>query len=232
MADRSQVIASTKSYLAQQSAMYGDLYAESWSPQAKSQTKGTTLDSLCQEKRDCTACELSAARTNVVFGIGPADAKVMCIGEAPGSEEDLDGKPFVGAAGQLLDKILAAIGFSRDEVYIANIVKCRPPGNRDPEPEEISECLPILNRQIEMINPVLILVLGKVAAQTLLAKDGSLNSMRGTSHAIHGVQAVVTYHPAALLRNSQFKRDTWQDVRSFRKLYDELVGDKPALDHS
>jgi len=176
----------------------------------------------------CNRCGLAKTRTHFVFGVGDPSANLMLIGEAPGEEEDRKGEPFVGAAGQLLDKILAAIGFERGEVYIGNILKCRPPGNRDPLAEEVALCIPYLYKQIEMIAPRLILALGRVAAQNLLGTQAPLNRLRGEVHELNGVPMLVTFHPAALLRNPEWKRPAWEDVQRLRKLYDERVGDKPG----
>lgn len=182
-----------------------------------------TLDSLYQRHCECTACPLGHKRQHFVFGTGNEHADVMFIGEAPGADEDAQGQPFVGAAGQLLNKILKAIDFSRDEVYIANILKCRPPNNRDPQPEEIAACEPILRDQIRLIQPRLICALGRVAAQALLGTTMSLSRLRGRFHDYHGIQLMVTYHPSALLRNTAFKRPTWEDVQMLRRTYDEMM---------
>jgi DNA polymerase len=162
--------------------------------------------------------------TNLVFGVGNPHADLMVIGEAPGYHEDQQGEPFVGKAGRLLDKILSAINFDRKDVYIANILKHRPPNNRDPLTEERSKSLPFLKKQIALIDPKLILCLGRVSATTLLNRDQSLGSMRGTFHPFDDGkrELLVTYHPAALLRNPQWKRPTWEDVQLLRKRYDEL----------
>lgn len=164
--------------------------------------------------------------TNLVFGIGNPHADLMLIGEAPGYYEDQQGEPFVGKAGKLLNKILAAINFQRDDVYIANILKHRPPKNRDPKPEERQRSLPYLRRQIELIDPKLILCLGRVSATTLLDRDDSLKNMRGKFHPFMDRDLMVTYHPAALLRHPQWKHPTWEDIQLLREKYDEL-GCKP-----
>ncbi|MDP4174330.1 MAG: uracil-DNA glycosylase [Bacteroidota bacterium] len=171
----------------------------------------------------CHKCPLEKTRNNLVFGTGDPNAKVMVVGEAPGAEEDLQGKPFVGRAGKLLTDILKAINFSREEVYITNTVKCRPPGNRNPSPEEMAICYPYLERQIELIQPKLILCLGLIAASGVLKLKLPLGKMRGNVYEYGNAKVMVTYHPAALLRNPQWKRGTWEDVQKFRKLYDELV---------
>lgn len=172
--------------------------------------------------KDCTKCPLHKSRNKFVFGVGNPDADVMVVGEGPGAEEDKQGEPFVGRAGKLLNDILKAINFRREDVYIANIVKCRPPGNRTPVIEEMDSCFPYLNRQIELIKPKMILALGLTAAQGLLKKKYSLTSMRGNVYDFRGIKTMVTYHPAALLRNPEWKRGCWEDVKKFRKLYDEM----------
>jgi DNA polymerase len=181
-----------------------------------------TLESFYDKIHKCTKCPLGHSRTNFVFGVGNPNADVMLVGEAPGAEEDKQGKPFVGRAGKLLTDILKAINFDREEVYIANILKCRPPNNRNPLPAEMSECIPYLYKQIDLIRPKVILCLGLVAANALLNQNSSLTKMRGNVFEIEGIKAMVTYHPAALLRNPNWKRGCWEDVQKFRKLFDEL----------
>ena len=182
----------------------------------------TSLEDLNSMICTCTKCPLGHTRTNFVFGVGNPQADIMLIGEAPGAEEDAQGEPFVGRAGQLLNKILEAIQLRREEVYICNILKCRPPNNRDPLPEEITACEPHLWKQIELIKPKLILCLGRISAQVLLKTNASLTELRATVHNYRGIPMMVTYHPAALLRNPHWKRPTWEDVQKFRKLYDEM----------
>jgi len=180
------------------------------------------------EIKDCAKCQLSKTRTNFVFGVGSEESNVMFIGEAPGKEEDLKGEPFVGAAGKLLNNILEAIKFKRDKVYIANILKCRPPENRDPDPEEIEICQPYLLKQIQIIKPGIICALGRISAQALLKSKLPLNQLRGRFHDFcvdglpHPIRFLVTYHPAALLRYPQYKKQTWEDVQLLRKEYDRL----------
>jgi DNA polymerase len=169
----------------------------------------------------CTRCDLCSTRTKVVWGSGTPRTGVLVVGEAPGYHEDQQGEAFVGRAGQLLTKILEAIGFGRDEVFITNVLKCRPPGNADPQPHQVAECEPFLVRQIELIDPAVILTLGRHAARTLLRDEGSMASLRGRIHRYEGVPLVATYHPAALLRNPGLKRPTWEDVQLLRKVYDE-----------
>jgi DNA polymerase len=170
---------------------------------------------LKQKVRDCAACKLRAGCTQTVFGVGDEKAEWLFVGEGPGADEDAQGEPFVGQAGKLLDNMLAAIKLKRGRnVYIANIVKCRPPGNRTPEPDEIGACLPYLHRQIELIKPKIIVALGKTAATSLLGRDATLGSLRGTLHDFHGVPLMVTYHPAYLLRSPAEKAKAWQDLCS------------------
>ena len=179
------------------------------------------LKALCG-KTDALKTDLEG--TNLVFGVGNPNADLMIIGEAPGFNEDKQGEPFVGEAGQLLDKIMAAIKFNREDIYIANILKHRPPDNRDPKVEERANSLPYLLKQIELVDPKLILCVGRVSGTTLLNKDDSLKNMRSKFHEFNGRELMVTYHPAALLRNQQWKRPTWEDVQKLRKRYDELGG--------
>ena len=189
-------------------------------PCRESQGPPAGLDELYRQFKDCQRCQLWKARTNFVFGAGNPEAEVAFIGEAPGREEDLQGEPFVGRAGQLLTRILEAIHFRREDVYIGNILKCRPPENRDPQPEEVERCLPILEAQLRIIRPRLICALGRIAAQTLLRTSAPLSRLRGRIHELDGVKVIVTYHPAALLRNPNLKRPTWEDVQMLRKEYD------------
>jgi len=166
----------------------------------------------------CRACALHETRTQTVFGVGDENADWMLIGEAPGAEEDRLGDPFVGQAGRLLDNMLAAIDLSRAKnVYIANVLKCRPPGNRNPQPEEVAKCTPHLVRQIELVQPKLILAMGRFAAQTLLETDASISSLRGKVHRYRGVPLIVTYHPAYLLRTLADKAKAWEDLVFARK---------------
>ncbi len=156
------------------------------------------------------------------------DADLLVVGEAPGYEEDRQGRPFVGPAGKLLDKMLAAIGFRRDEVFICNVLKCRPPQNRDPVADEVAACWPYLRKQVEFVAPKAICAFGRFAAQTLLATEGSLGRLRGATHEFMGIPVVVTYHPAALLRNQQWKRPAWEDLKVLRRIYDEAGGRTPG----
>ncbi len=179
------------------------------------------LQALYLKIRDCKACDLYKTRKNFVFGYGNAHAKIMFVGEAPGREEDEQGIPFVGAAGKLLDKMLQAIGLRRDEIYIANVLKCRPPGNRNPLPDEVQKCEPYLKEQLQLIKPRLIVALGLYAGQTLLKKQETLSRMRGTVHRYEDIDVIITYHPAALLRNPNWKAMAWEDFKTIRRLINE-----------
>jgi len=188
-------------------------------PWGNAQTLTELHDAICT----CVKCPLGHTRTKFVFGTGNPAATLMVIGEAPGADEDAQGEPFVGRAGQLLNKILEAINFKREDVYICNILKCRPPGNRKPLAEEVDLCIPYLRKQIAIIRPKVILALGLTAAENLLATTESLGRLRGRVLRYEGTPLMVTYHPAALLRNPNWKRPTWEDVQAVRKLHDELV---------
>lgn len=185
-----------------------------------------SLDELNAKINTCMKCGLGKLRNNFVFGVGNPNADVVVIGEAPGADEDAQGEPFVGRAGQLLNKILEATGFKREEVFILNILKCRPPGNRNPAPEEADLCRPYLDKQLKLINPKLLLLLGKVASETLLKTKEPLNKLRGKVHDYKGWKLMITFHPAALLRNPNWKRPTWEDMQQFKALYEEMTGKK------
>ncbi len=210
---------------------YGDLYLRAATPEAdtgagagaageapspEARERAEALAAAAAEASGCIACKLSQGRKNVVFGSGHADAELMLIGEGPGAQEDRQGLPFVGPAGELLTKILRAIDVERSEVYIANVVKCRPPSNRDPEPEEVTACRGYLERQIDLVQPRVIVALGRVAAQALLGTTEALGRLRGRWHDVRGIPTRATYHPAALLRYSHYKRPTWEDMQMVR----------------
>ncbi len=180
-----------------------------------------TLDVLYEQIHTCTKCRLAETRTKFVFGVGNPDADILVIGEAPGADEDAQGEPFVGRAGQLLNKILEAIDLKREDVYIANIIKCRPPGNRRPEADETAHCEPYLYKQIDLIKPKFILALGLTAVETLLKAKFKMGDIRGKQLSFRGVPMITTYHPAALLRNPEWKRAAWEDIKTLRRLYDE-----------
>ena len=183
----------------------------------------TSLTDLNKQICECLKCPLGHTRTKFVFGVGNPNASLLLVGEAPGADEDLQGEPFVGRAGQLLNKILEAIQFKREDVYICNILKCRPPGNRNPEQGEVDQCIPYLRKQIDLVRPKVILCLGLVAAGHLLGSKESLSRLRGRVLNFGDIPVMVTYHPAALLRNPNWKRPAWEDVQAVRKLHDELV---------
>jgi DNA polymerase len=178
-----------------------------------------TLDGIQLDIGDCQRCKLARSRNRIVYGEGNHNAKLVFIGEGPGFEEDRQGRPFVGAAGQLLTRIIEAIKLSRHQVYICNIVKCRPPGNRNPEPDEIETCFPFLKRQIAAIRPDFIVALGSFAAQTLLATQTPISRLRGHFHEYKGIKVIPTYHPAYLLRNPDKKRAVWEDMKMLMKEY-------------
>ncbi|MBZ4371799.1 uracil-DNA glycosylase [Corallococcus sp. AS-1-6] len=183
-----------------------------------------TLDQIRRELGDCRRCKLCTGRKNIVFGSGNPRADLVFVGEGPGENEDLQGVPFVGAAGDLLTKMIGAMGFSRNDVYIANVVKCRPPGNRNPEPDEIAACEPFLRSQLLALQPKVIVALGKFAAQTLLRDTTPITRMRGQWREYEGIQLMPTFHPAYLLRNSAEKRKAWEDLQQVMKLFGKHPG--------
>lgn len=203
-------------YLLQESELFGpELYLEKPGLQASdNRIDSIDLAGYAKQIDNCQKCILGGTRRTFVFGAGDPHADLLLVGEAPGAEEDKQGEPFVGRAGKLLDKILAAIGRSRHKgVYICNVLKCRPPENRDPLPNEVEKCEPYLQEQIRLINPKLIVALGRVAGKTLLKQDLPLKKMREKRHTYFNTDLIVTYHPAALLRNENFKRPTWEDFK-------------------
>jgi len=173
-----------------------------------------TLASVREEIGDCRRCKLCERRTQIVFGVGKADARLMFVGEGPGEDEDRKGEPFVGRAGQLLTEIITAMGLLRSDVYIANVVKCRPPGNRNPEPDEIAACQPFLFSQIDAVRPDVIVALGKFAAQTLLETATPISKLRGTWHTFRGRRLMPTFHPSYLLRTPSDKKLCWEDMKA------------------
>ena len=215
-----------KKYITQHIELFGDeLYGmidnSFISTSRKLDSFQESLDSFKASIENCELCNLSLTRNKFVFGSGDSNADLLLIGEGPGEEEDSKGEPFVGKAGKLLDKILKSIGYTRDDnVFIANIIKCRPPDNRNPLPSEVEKCTPYLTKQINLINPKLIVALGKVAGQTLMNKNMLIKEMRKKTHHYNNIPLVVTYHPAALLRNPSLKIDVWEDfqyIRDFMK---------------
>ena len=197
--------------------MPNDFFADNSKPlQAKS------LEELRAAIGDCQRCKLCSGRTHLVFGVGNPKAKLMFVGEAPGADEDIQGFPFVGRAGQLLTKIIEAIQLKREDVYIANVVKCRPPENRNPEPDEVAACEPFLKKQIDLIRPKIIVGLGKFAVQTLLQSKVPITKVRGNWHSYHGIKLMPTFHPAYLLRNPADKKLVWEDIKKvIKELRDE-----------
>jgi DNA polymerase len=194
-------------------------------PTTGNQQPATDLPSIRLDLGDCVRCKLhTLGRKQIVFGSGNPHADLMFVGEAPGADEDEQGVPFIGRAGQLLTKIIEAIGLTRDDVYIANVIKCRPPSNRNPEPDEIAECEPFLVRQIESIQPKVIVALGTFAAHALLKTDAPISRLRGTFHDYHGARLLPTFHPAYLLRSPERKRDVWDDMKKVRAV---LSGEAP-----
>jgi uracil-DNA glycosylase family 4 len=179
-----------------------------------------SLEEIAKKVKKCTRCTLYETATKPVPGEGDPHAQLVCVGEAPGAKEDETGRPFVGQAGQLLTKILGAIDLTREQVFICNVLKHRPPGNRNPRPEEVEACSPYLVRQLELIKPKVIVAFGTFAAQTLLNTKAPLGQLRGLVHRYHGIPLIVTYHPAALLRNPAWKRPTWEDVKLARRILD------------
>ena len=206
-----------RKYLLQTKEIYGDqLYINKTDYQDKNML---TLDQYYHSIKDCLKCPLGNSRTNFVFGSGNSKADIVFVGEAPGLNEDLEGMPFVGRSGKLLDKILAAINLTRNDIYILNVIKCRPPDNRNPNTEEIEKCEPYLKEQLNIIQPKLIVALGRISAMTLLKTKGNLLDMRNKIHKYEGIDFLVTYHPAALLRNPNLKKFAWEDFKLIRNNY-------------
>ena len=218
-----EVIELAKRYILQQKDIYGNQLWGDFKVKNERRAKNvySSLEEMYNDVKECQKCPLGSLRIKFVFGVGNPSSKIVLIGEAPGRDEDLKGEPFVGRAGQLLNKILNAINLKREEVYIANILKCRPPGNREPQGSEVELCLPYLNDQSLIIKPKIILSLGRVAANCLLKTKMNMKDLRGKIFNYMGIRMLVTYHPAALLRNPQLKRPTWEDVQYVKKLYDE-----------
>ncbi len=233
--DFSEIVSDIREYLDYQKDLgmeglpvsheFTDYPHESWILSANSLSTGgckansVILETIKKELTDCKRCKLHLERRNIVFGAGNEEAKLVFVGEAPGRDEDIRGEPFVGNAGQLLTKIINAINMTRKDVYIANIIKCRPPGNRDPEPDEIATCEPFLTRQIQVIRPKIICALGAFAAKTLLKTDRKISELRGRFHDYQGIKLIPTYHPAFLLRNPRFKQPVWEDMQMIQKEY-------------
>ena len=229
--DVEELLENTRTYFVQQRDLFGNIiYSEDARKKddagmqqipAEPWAESTSLTVLYNHIHECLKCPLGHTRTKFVFGTGNANARVMFIGEAPGADEDAQGEPFVGRAGQLLNKIIESVAMKREDVYICNIIKCRPPDNRAPLPMESEACTPYLMKQIELVKPKFIICLGRTAAQWLLQTTDNLGKMRGKLHDYRGIKLIVTYHPAALLRNPDWKRPTWEDMKMFKKAYDE-----------
>ena len=220
-------------YFEQQKELYGPtiLLDQKYTPNRSTNKNGKAaelLDLFYNEIKDCQLCPLGSTRIKFVFGVGNPNADLLLIGEAPGKNEDLQGEPFVGRAGQLLDKILGSIGLSREEVYIANVLKCRPPNNRDPLKTESDTCKPYLRKQIEIIKPKLILALGRISGVWLTGEEIPLGEMRGKTFFFGESELMVTYHPAALLRNPNWKRPCWEDMQKVRDRLKELTSNSDA----
>lgn len=196
-----------------QPALFGDLPL---SAPVTPATEDRTLDDIRADVGDCTRCKLHCSRTQIVFGEGDPRARIMFVGEGPGAEEDAQGRPFVGRAGQLLNRMIEAMGFRREEVYITNVIMCRPPSNRTPEPDEIATCEPFLFRKIRVIKPDVVVALGSIAAQSLLGTKASISQIRGRFFEAHGTKVLPTFHPAFLLRAPERKREAWEDLKKVR----------------
>ena len=203
--------------------LYGDnIYLDSNVSEDMSIDKSNKLDEYLNSIKDCLECPLGKTRKNIVLGMGDPNADIVFVGEAPGKQEDLQGLPFVGRSGKLLDKMLFSINLSRDDVYILNVLKCRPPDNRDPSKMEIEKCEPYLKRQLKIIKPKLIVALGRISAMTILRTKESLTNMRNQIFDYEGIDFLVTYHPAALLRNPNFKKYAWEDFKLIRDKYSNV----------
>jgi DNA polymerase len=200
-----------------------DIFVSGQEKNNQNESVKADLEDLAGKYVNCTDCELCENRIKLVYGEGNPQSKLMIISEGPGNEENLTGRPFVGAAGKLLTKMLMAINIERKDIYITNVVKCRPPGNRDPYPEEVQACSHILQEQIDIIQPKLLLILGKVAAESLLKQSQSLGAYRKMKNYYQGIRAFVTYHPAALLRNSEWKKPAWIDLQNLQKEYEKIL---------
>jgi len=194
--------------------------------------RGDTLAKIARDLEGCQRCKLGRTRTNIVLGEGNAKARLVFVGEAPGETEDLEGRPFVGRAGQLLDKMIEAIGLLRSDVYICNLVKSRPPENRNPEPDEIKACRPFLYRQLDVIKPEIVVSLGKFASQTLLGTEERISDLRGKIFPWRGVKLIPTWHPAYLLRNPPAKKDAWEDFKAIAKELGLKLPPRATLDGS
>ena len=208
-----ELLKSVKTYLSQEKEAGVEFYLKK---------HRMTLKELREYISDCQRCEIAKNRLNLVFGLGNENAEIVFVGEAPGADEDKQGEPFVGKAGQLLTKIIKAMGFERSDVYITNILKCRPPENRDPLPQEVANCEPFLLKQLEIIKPKIIIALGKYASQTLLNTDIPITQLRGKFYDFHSIPLMSTFHPSFLLRNPNKKREVWEDMKKVLKRLKEV----------
>ena len=209
-----ELISDLKTYLEYLKGMgIVSLPSSEMEPEKPTRSQVLTLEEVRKELGDCKRCKLHQTRRTIVFGEGNEKATLMFIGEGPGYDEDVQGRPFVGRAGQLLTKIIQSINLQREEVYIANIIKCRPPQNRNPEPDEIQSCNPFLRKQIQVIQPKIICALGTFSAQTLLKTETKITALRGKFYDLEGIKVIPTYHPAFLLRNPDKKREVWEDMK-------------------
>jgi len=209
-----ELISDLKTYLEYLKGMgIVSLPSSEMKPEKPTRSQVLTLEEVRKELGDCKRCKLHQTRRTIVFGEGNEKATLMFIGEGPGYDEDVQGRPFVGKAGQLLTKIIQSINLQREEVYIANIIKCRPPQNRNPEPDEIQSCNPFLQKQIQVIQPKIICALGAFSAQTLLKTETKITALRGKFYDLEGIKVIPTYHPAFLLRNPDKKREVWEDMK-------------------
>ena len=215
-------------FLTQEAELYGDVFYVSPPAPTTLSVPAGPIPSIANEADACRDCALAKTRRHMVPGKGNEKARLMLISGSPGEEDDREGVPLIGAAGDLLSNILSAIGFERGEVYVSHLVKCRPPNNRKPRPDELRRCEHRLTQEIARVKPAMILALGQTAGQWLLGEHGSIEALRGRFHDYHGIPLMVTYHPATLLRQPDKKRPVWEDVQILRKEYDTLVGDKPA----
>ncbi len=219
-----ELIRQTQAHLRQQQRAGVERLHITWSERSSDTelASSKTLVHVREELGECTRCKLHTGRTTIVFGVGNPQAWLVFVGEAPGADEDQQGEPFVGRAGQLLTRIIEAMQLTREQVYICNIVKCRPPGNRNPEPEEIAACEPFLIAQLQAIQPKLICALGTFAAQTLLRTKEPISKLRGRFHDYHGIPLLPTFHPAYLLRNPHEKKTVWEDMKLLKREYETL----------
>ena len=228
--EAAQITAQARRYLEDLAAFEGERFiapatlfeTENARSQEAAEAAARELDSFYRRICECTRCRLGKTRGRFVFGSGNPSAGIVFVGEAPGFEEDRRGLPFVGAAGQLLTRMIEAIKMRREDVYICNMIKCHPPNNRDPQPDEIESCSPYLKRQIGILQPQVICALGRIASQALLQTGAPMRELRGRLHEYEGIPLVVTYHPAALLRNPGWKRAAWEDMKQLRRQYDGL----------